>query len=227
MASKKRVLLLIGSAKQNPSTSESLGAYLLDQLRLKGSETGTLFIHKSLRSAKGREGLLRATRQADIVVIAFPLYVDSLPYVVIRAMELIAEDRQAKKDLREQRLLCIVNSGFPEAQQNDTARAICRQFAREAGFQWAGGLALGAGQAIGGRPLHTVQGMARNVIEALDLTADALVMGKPVPREAVQRMATPLMPNWLYIWFGTIGWKWRAKKHGVYRKLNDRPYETA
>jgi hypothetical protein len=227
VAPKKRVLLLIGSAKQNPSTSESLGTYLLDQLRTKRCETKTLFIHKSLRSEKGRGGLLRATNQADIVVITCPLYVDSLPYVVIRAMELIAEDRQAKKDLREQRLLCIVNSGFPEAHQNDTALAICRQFAREAGFQWAGGLALGAGQAIGGRPLLSVKGMARNVIKSLDLTADALVIGKPVPRESVQKMARPLIPNWLYIWFGRINWKRQAKKHGVYKKLYDRPYETA
>jgi len=227
MASKKRVLLLIGSAKENPSTSESVGTYLLDQLRTKGCETETLFIHKSLRSDKRRGGLLRATHQADIVVIACPLYIDSVPYVVVRAMELIGKDRQAKKDLREQRLLCIVNSGFPEAQQSDTALAICRQFAREAGFQWAGGLALGAGEAIGGRSLHTVKGMARNVIKSLDLTADALVIGKPVPQEAVQKMAKPLIPNWLYIWFGTIGWKWQAKKHGVYRKLDARPYEIA
>jgi hypothetical protein len=227
MVLNKRVLLFVGSAKQTPSTSESLGTYLLDQLRTKGCVTKMLFIHKSLRSAKGRVGLLKATSQADVVVIAFPLYVDSVPYVVIRAMELIAKDRQAKNELREQRLLCIVNSGFPEAHQNDTALAICRQFAWEAGFQWAGGLALGAGQAIGGRPLLSVKGMARNVIQSLDLTADALVTGKPVPREVVQRMAKPLIPNWLYIWFGTIGWKWRAKKHGVYRKLKDRPYETA
>jgi NAD(P)H-dependent FMN reductase len=227
MVLKKRVLLLVGSAKENPSTSESLGTYLLDQLRTKGCVTKTLFIHKSLRSAKDRRGLLRATRQADIVVMACPLYVDSVPSIVIRAMELIAQDRQAKRELREQRLLCVVNSGYPEAHQNDTALAMCRQFAREAGFQWAGGLALGAGEAIGGRPLLTVKGMARNVIKSLDLTTDALVTSKPVPREAIQKMAKSFMPKWLYLWFGRINWKRQAKKHGVQKKLYDRPYETA
>ena len=226
MASKQRVLLLVGSAKRHPSTSESLGTYLLEQLRTRGLETKTLFLHKALKSTHGRGGLLQATHQADIIVIACPLYIDSVPYVVVGAMELIAGDRQREKGLREQRLLSIVNSGFPEAQQSDTALAICRQFAREAGFQWAGGLALGAGESIGGRPLHTVKGMARNVIKALVLTADALVTGKPVPREAVRKMAKPLMPSWLYIWFGKIGWKRQAKKHGVYRKLYARPYET-
>jgi NAD(P)H-dependent FMN reductase len=227
VALKKRVLLLVGSAKENPSTSESLGTYLLEQLHTKGYKTKTLFIHKSLRSDRGRGGLLRATQQADIVVVACPLYVDSVPYVVIRAMELIAEDRQAKRELREQRLLCIVNCGYPEAHQNDTALAMCRQFAREMGFQWAGGLALGAGEAIGGRSLLAVKGMARNVIKSLDLTTDALVTGKAVPQEARQKMARPLIPNWLYIWFGKMNWKRQTKKHGVHKKLYDRPYESA
>ena len=227
MVSKKRVLLLVGSAKKNTSTSESLGTYLLEQLRTEGFTTETLFIHKVLRSDKGRGRLLEATRKADIIVIASPLYIDSLPYVVIRGMELIAKDRQGKKNQPRQRLLCIVNCGFPEAHQNDAALAMCRQFAREAGFQWSGGLALGAGEAIGGRPLFKVKGMARNVIKSLDLIADALAAGTSVPQEAIKKRAKLFVPNWLYILFGTIGWKWQAKKHGAYKKLNDRPYETA
>ena len=227
MVSKRRVLLLVGSAKKNTSTSESLGAYLLGQLLTEGFSTETLFIHKSLRSDQGRGRLLEATSQADIVVIACPLYIDSLPYVVTRGMELIAKDRRPKRNLPEQRLLGIVNCGFPEAHHNDTALAMCRQFAREAGFQWAGGLALGAGEAIGGRPLLKVKGMARNVIKSLDLVADALAAGTPVPHEAVKKMAKRLMPSWLYMLFGNMGWRRQAMKNGAYRKLKDCPYETA
>jgi NAD(P)H-dependent FMN reductase len=227
MASKKRVLLLVGSAKEGPSTSESIGAYLLEKLRAEGFGTKVLFIHKVLGSDKDRQRLLEATGQADIVVIACPLYIDSLPSVVIRAMELIAKDRRAQEDLPQQRLLCIVNCGFPEARQNDTALAMLRQFAREAGFQWAGGLALGAGEAIGGRPLLKVKGMARTVIKRLDLIAEALAAGTPVPQEAVKKRVKLFVPNWLYVWFGSIHWKRQAKKHGVYRKLADCPYEIA
>lgn len=227
MASKKRVLLLVGSAKGKPSTSESLGTYLLEQLRTEGFSTETLFIHKAQRSDKGSRRLLEATSQADIVVIASPLYIDSLPYVVTRAMELIAMDRGAKKDFREQSLLGIMNCGFPEAHHNDPALAMLRQFAREAGFQWVGGLALGAGEAIGGRPLLTVKGMARNVIRSLDLVADALVTGTPVPQEAVKKIAKRFVPSWMYMLFGNMGWRRQAMKNGVYRKLRERPYETA
>ena len=227
MISKKRVLLLIGSAKEKPSTSESLGTYLLEKLSVEGFSTETLFIHKALRSDKSRRKLLEAISEDEIIVIVTPLYIDSLPYVVIRAMELIAKDRGIKNDLQEQRLLCIVNCGFPEAHHNDMALAMLRQFARKAGFQWAGGLALGAGEFIGGKPLLKVKGMARNVIKALDLVADALVKGTPVPHEAVKKMAKLIVPSWLYMLFGNMGWKIRAIKHGVYRKLANRPYETA
>ena len=227
MASKKQVLLLVGSAKKNTSTSESIGTYLLEQLHKEGFTTETLFVHKVLRSDKGRGRLLDASNQADIIVIACPLYIDSLPYVVTRGMELITKDRQGKKNLPRQRLLCIVNCGFPEAHHNDMALAMLRQFARKAGFQWVGGLALGAGEFIGGRPLLKVKGMARNVIKALDLVADALVKGTPVPHEAVKKMANLIVPIWLYMLFGNMGWKMRAIKNGVYRKLANRPYETA
>jgi multimeric flavodoxin WrbA len=227
MAPRKQVLLLVGSAKENTSTSEAIGAYLLEKLRTAGFATKTLFIHKLLQSDKGRRRLLEATTQADIIVIACPLYVDSVPYVVTRAMELIAKDRRPKRDLPEQRLLGIVNCGFPEAHQNDAALAMLRQFSCEAGFQWAGGLALGAGEAINGRSLLKVKGMARNVIKSLDLIADALAAGTPVPRKALNKKARLFIPNWLYVWFGNMGWRRQARKHGVYRKLYDRPYEIA
>ncbi len=224
MNSQKRVLLLVGSAKRPHSTSESLGTYLVERLGERGCETETLLIHRSLRSDKGRTALLNAIDYADLLIIAFPLYVDSLPYLVIRAMELIAQHRQAREEGKSQRLMVIANCGFPEAHHNDTALAICRQFAREAGFEWAGGLALGGGESISGQSLSEVQGMARNVIKALDLTADALAEGKAVHQEAVRAMAKPFVPIWAYTLMGGLGWKRQAKKHGTQHKLRDRPY---
>jgi putative NADPH-quinone reductase len=158
-SSQGHVLLLVGSAKRPRSTSESLGTYLGERLGERRFEAETLLLHRALKSDASAdkkhpcEELLAAADRADVLVIAFPLYVDSLPYLVIQAMEHIARHRkdahrQARGKGKSQRLVAIVNCGFPEARQNDTALAICRQFAREAGFEWAGGLALGGGEAI-------------------------------------------------------------------------------
>ncbi|MCD6115795.1 hypothetical protein J7K93_02165 [bacterium] len=221
---KKRALLLVGSAKLHHSTSESLGTYLTERLQERGFETDKMLIHKSIESDILKNELLSAANNADIVILTFPLYVDCLPYLVIRTMELIYENRYKKDNSTEQNFLCIANCGFPEAFHNNTALNICREFASETGFNWIGGLSLGGGEAIGGKPLRDVKGMAHNIIKSLNLTADAIAAGNTVPQQAVTLMAKPLIPNWVYLLFGSMSWKKLAKKYGAKNKLYDKPY---
>lgn len=225
METQKNVLLLVGSAKRPRSNSESLGSYLCQRLAESGFKTETLRLYRALRSEESIEALLAAMDRADVVVLATPLYVDCLPALVIRALELIAQHRQGNAAPKAQRLVALLNCGFPEARHNDPALAICRQFAREAGFEWAGGLSLGGGQAIGERPLAELGGMMRHAVQALDLAAEALAAGQPVPEAAVEEMAKPFIPAWTYTLMGGFGWRKQAKKHGTQKKLNVRPYQ--
>ena len=120
--------------------------------------------------------------------------------------------------------MAVMNNGFPEAVHSHTALGIARQFALETGHEWLGGLALGMGGAIDGKPLAKKGRMVRNLSKALDLSAAALDRGQPVPAEAVDLMARPLMPTWLYTAVGNWGWKRQAKKNGVREKIMVRPY---
>ena len=224
MKSAERVLLLVGSPKRKRSTSFALGNHLLSRLREHGFETEIRITSAPLKPDTSGESLLDFIHQADIVILAFPLYVDSLPYPVIRILEDIAEYRRKNAPLKDQRLLAIVNCGFPEAHQNHTALAICRQFAMETGFQWAGGLGLGGGGIINGTPLPRMKGVTRWVIKSLNMTADALASGKPMPPEAVSLMAKPMIPNRMYLFFAGRSWRRTARKHGVLKNLDDRPY---
>lgn len=220
----QKVLLIIGSAKKASSTSESIGTYLLEQLKAKGFETEHLFCHRVYLKDRTCKELLAAVADADIIVLASPLYVDSLPSMVIRCLELIAKERKSKAVTKLQRLVAILNCGFPESHHNNTAISICRCFAKEAKVEWAGGLALGGGEAINGKPLFKVKGMARNVIKSLELSALALAEGKSIPAEAIDLMAKPLIPGRLYTLIGNIGWRRRAKKHNGSKHLHDQPY---
>jgi hypothetical protein len=121
-------------------------------------------------------------------------------------------------------LATIVNNGFPEASQNELALAICRRFAQEAGFEWAGGLALAGGGRIGGQPLEKLGDRVRNVIDAFDLAADALAHRRPIPQEAVDAMSKQSVPGWLYRFFGNLGWFQQARKNGILSRLRARPY---
>jgi len=221
MSTPRTALVLMGSPKTGNANSASLGSYLAERLVGRGVQAQMLSVARAFRSEEATAALLDAVDAADLVVLASPLYVDSLPSGVIRALELIA----GRERTRPARFAAVINCGFPEAAHNETALAICRRFAQESGFEWAGGLGLGMGEAIGGRPLKEAGGMVRHVVKALDLAADALAAGLPLPEGAVRLMAKPFLPRWLYILMGNRGWKRRARKHGVSSSLDARPYE--
>jgi len=225
MNTSKKVLLLVGSPKAR-STSASLGNHLFGLLQQRGLSTCTLHLTSALRAADGTRALLSATDDADIIVLAFPLYVDSLPSPLVRALELLAEHRRGMESPPRQRLLAISNCGFPEARHNDTALAQCRIFCRDAGIEWIGGLGLGGGGMIGGLPLAKRGRAVRNVLASLALAARALATDTPLPEEAVSLMARPLIPVWLYLLIGHSGWKRQARKYGALKKIDDRPYQV-
>jgi hypothetical protein len=183
----------------------------------------------------GEDVLLTAVDRAGLIVLAFPLYVDALPHLVTKALEVVAAHRRAAAQRRPQGLVAIVNSGFPEARQSSVALAICREFAKQAGLIWSGGLVLPAGGMISGQPLigsNRSGPPVKHVIRSLDLTGSALAAGLPVPAEAVALMAkNPVryLPFGLwcriYMRLAAKGFEQEASKNGISKKhLLDQPY---
>jgi multimeric flavodoxin WrbA len=177
-----------------------------------------------LRSPEKTQALLDAVDAADLVTLAFPLYVDSLPAPVTEALERIAAHRQGRDRSRPQAFTAIANCGFPEAYQTETALAICETFARQAGFEWAGALALGAGGMLSGVPLAEEGGKTMLMRKSLELAAEALAKGQAIPKDAQELMAKPLIPAWAYRLMGGLGWMGAAKGYGALRRLWRRPY---
>jgi len=157
-------------------------------------------------------------------LLAFPLYVDSLPAPVIATLEKIAEHRKDKGSPIS--FASIANCGFPEAHHNNTALAICSEFARQNNFTWMGSLALGGGEGlVHGVPLNEMDGRAIPLKKALDLSAEALANGEVIPQLARDILAKPVIPNWMYKLFGGIGWKQNAKQYGMEKELRRKPYQ--
>ncbi len=220
----KRAVLLVGSPRTRKSSSQALGGYLFDQLALGQVETKTFYIHTSLYSQERMQALMEAVDAADLVMLAFPLYVDSLPAPVMAALERISTRRLGKSGNRP-RFAAIANCGFPEAAHNRTALAICEAFARQAGFDWAGALSLGAGEGlVHGVPLAEAGGPAIPIRKALDLAAAALLRGEAIPPDAADLLAKPIIPGWAYRWMGVYGWKKQAKQYGVQNGMQRKPY---
>ncbi len=222
MVKEKRALLLVGSPRGTDSTSESLGSYLLSGIKGRGFETETLFLDTLTRTEKGTTEILEEVEVSDLIVLSYPLYIDTLPAPVIKTLELIEKNQSV---LQGQSLIALANCGFPESDHISNSFSVCRQFASSTGMNWKGGLALGMGMAIGGDRIEESGFLGRNVRKALDTTIESVARGGDVPEKAKNHMEKPLMPKWLYLFIAGMRWRTQAWKNGSYFDLGDKPFQ--
>lgn len=220
--------VFIGSARpKGQSTSESLARELIAGLEEAGVPTTLVYASQFIKAGRRADEGLEAMLGAELLVVAAPLYVDGLPYLVTRALEQLAERLvMAAPALRQ--VAGILNCGYPEAVHNHLALRLLRTFTLQSGLVWAGGLALGAGEIIHGRPLTFIPFLLRRPRRALQLAARALAAGQPIPPAASELMAQSLVPPRLFRWVARLRWLWQARAHGIGRqRLHARPHEAA
>ncbi|MFN2340060.1 MAG: NAD(P)H-dependent oxidoreductase [Halanaerobium sp.] len=228
----KKAVLLIGSPKAKNSSSESLGGYLLERIGEYDILTEILHLYSETRTEAKRIQFLEKVENADIIILAAPLYVDTLPAKVIKALTLIANNKKKLKlnkpeALKEQLFVAIVNCGFPEAEQNKIALKVYEQFALEAGIKYLGGIAVGMGVVVNGKPLKEMGGIVKNLVEGLDQAAEEIVNKKQLSDSVIEKTSKPMIPKkWLYILVGHFCWRFQAFKNGVYTKIKDKPYQS-
>jgi hypothetical protein len=139
-------------------------------------------------------------------------------------MELLAGDVELNQG-NQKAFAAIVNCGFPESRHTEVALKICRRFAKEIGMRWLGGLGLGGGEAIAGKPLEKAGWLVRNVRRSLQLSAESLSELRTISDEAMELMSKPLVSAWLYRLLGDWGWKRKAKHYGTHKNLMARPFQ--
>ncbi len=212
-------LMIVGSPKSGNSVSEKIGNYVFDRLKGKGFACQTLTASKT-----NRQELVEKAKNADMILIAFPLYIDSLPAPLIKALEIISNSATGMK-----KIAVICNSGFPEPKQCLTALDIVKTFAKESGSSWIGGIAVGGGASLASRKPKKLEdhgGMARKLIKSLDLLTKAIVEDKPFETHLLTA-AQPL-PAWVYGLLGNAGWKGAAKRRGLQKRdLYAKPFDVS
>jgi multimeric flavodoxin WrbA len=220
----RKVALLVGSPRMAKSSSAALGGYLLQQLEAKGVATETHQIYHAIHDERKRDAMLKAIDNADLCILAFPLYIDSIPAPVLTLMRTIHERRAGLPP--KGAFAAIANCGFIESTQNESALGSCAAFAKAAGLRWMGSITIGGGEGlVHGRPLAELGGPVTPFKKALDRVAAAFAAGKPVPEEARQQLAKPFIPAWLYRFVGSRNWEKQARTNGVARQIDARPYQ--
>jgi hypothetical protein len=181
---------------------------------------------------------VRDIKEQEVYFVEIPLMTDKGTFIINgtervivsqlhRSPGIIFEHEKGKTQLDKKSFVAISNSGFPEARHNNTALAVCRIFAKQVGFKWAGGLAVGGGGMIGGLPLSEMGGQVRNQVKALEIAADALALSEPIPDKAVTLISKLGFPKWLYTWSGNRGWKSQAKEFIKTKSIYNQPYDVA
>jgi multimeric flavodoxin WrbA len=229
MSRPRNVLLLIGSPRGEGSNSHAIGKFLADKLEEKGLLLEEAFATRLVNTGEGTEKLLKSVDNADIIILATPMYVDSFPSPTIKALELIHEHQKAVFPAKSQMLVAIINCGFPEKEQMDIALKILRNFAQESNFKWGGGIRVGWGMALNSEPLNEKKGMTRKLTKGLSLASVNLSEGQPLSKEAEDLASTLFVPLFLAKTMTRLflnrGWNKLAKGNNAQDKMYDRPYE--
>lgn len=135
-----KVLLVNGSPKRAAAASR----LVLDSIEAKlGPERECRMIEVAIQREARPEAL-----EAELLVLAFPLYVDSLPAPVLAwlvSLEKLRSQSAARESLPPQAMVAAVNCGFYEGVQNKSALEIVANFCARAGIEWRGGLGIGSG----------------------------------------------------------------------------------
>ncbi len=214
-------LLLVSASNRRHSNSRAIMDGLATRIEKAGGRCATLDVPVNGFLPGKNEDLVGAFRSSGRVVLISPLYHDQLTHMAISILEGLAARRDAFA--APLRFSAIVHSGYPEPAHTRTAIAICRKFASDMGWRWAGGLTAGATSPIGGRPLEQAGGLARNLRRALDVAAEALAAGRPIPDGAARIAAKPSLPPFLFIRAGNYLIRKNLKKAGL-KDYGARPY---
>lgn len=207
------------------STSQAIWGHLQPLMDAGAATIDVVTATEFVRGAAAAKAAAQRCAQADLLLVLSPLYWDSLPYPGLLALEHIHTQRRGA-GMRPARLLAVMNSGFPEPEQSRFVFGLLGEFAREAGYTWAGGLAVGGGEAIAGRALDRVGGLVRPLRRAFDLGVPALLAGGVLPDAACNAAATQTTPGALYRFFGWCGWHVKRHTQGLSaREVKARPFD--
>lgn len=216
-----KIALINGS----PKVSSSASGILLTDLRrnLKNDKSNhhsgkTQIKEISLRNPVISQETLEALKSAEAWVFACPLYVDGLPAHLLSCLIQLAETDWQD---HQKQIYGIVNCGFYEGIQAESALSILQNWCTRTGFIWGGGIGVGGGGALEQLPtLENGHGPKAPVEKALCTMA-----GKIIQRETQENKYVSIaFPRFLYKMAAQMGWRQKIKANGGKSKdLGNRP----
>lgn len=159
--------------------------------------------------------LIGGMLEADILLIVFPLYMDSLPFPLI---ELLTRLEIQCRGVAIPKVFAIVN-GALDVTQTTLALEMIKHFTCRAGLDWGYGVGIGAGSMLYNAGGNWEEGLASDVYYALCDMAMAIKK----KRSRLNTYVTPKISPFLYKAIANIGF-WLEAKRNKAGNLRARPY---
>lgn len=217
-----KIALINGSPKVKDSASEivlnELKNYLSYHIN-NSSENSKDEVDKSysiseynFRRNKLDNDIVEEVVKSDILVFAFPLYVDGVPSHLLSCLVQLEE---ILKNIKEKniKVYSLVNCGFYEGEQNKLAIEIIENWCDKCELKWGQGIGIGAGPL-----LHSVKdvpaghGPKKNLGKALSTISNNILKSSSDNNIFI----TANFPRFAYKFSGELGWRQAIKAN----KLN-------
>ena len=212
----------IAAIQGSPKAKDSASRMFIGQMEhILGVDIPVYQAVELLREDDARPALARML-EADALLIAFPLYIDSMPAPLIKLLTYL---ERAAKDAGSAlpRVYAIVNCGFYEAVHNCLALEMVENFCARAGLPWGYGVGIGCGNVIAQFLQAQQQNSAAAAYAALcELGAAMRGLGG-----GQNVLVGPGFSRALYQREGQKGWRLLAKQSGSLRLLKARPHKTS
>ncbi len=213
-----KIALLNGSPKYKNSSSELLLADLKRCL-LKSAEAAETagrepeILETALHHETVPAEIMDKLLSADAWVISCPLYVDGLPGHLLSCL-LQLEDALRKKEHPEARQIFIygiVNCGFYEGIQAETALEILENFCGKTGLIWGGGIGVGGG---GGLAMMNSPKPEKGPKAPIERELRAMA-GRILHQQTLEnRYVSVAFPRFLYKMAAQMGWRQQIRANG-------------
>ena len=204
-----KISLINGSQKPGESNS----GIILDRLNDLVKENHDVQVYKPISKHLNYETLEDIT-SGDIIVLAFPLYWDSVPSHTLKM--LVELENTIKREGRKSiTVYAIVNNGFYEGKQNHIALEIIKHWCEHCGIQFGGGIGQGAGEMLGAtKNITMAKGIFKNLWDALKLMVEKMEAKEPFDVIYLN----PFFPRFLFNMVANSGWSASGRKNKLTRR---------
>ena len=192
--------LINGSSKNKPSNS----LYFLKYISKYLDEYNIYCLKKD-----NYKDILTNISTSNVIVLAFPLYVDSPNAWTIKFLDYIYDN---KIDLNNKKLYVIINCGFKEGEHNITAINIIKSWCKKVNINYYGSILIGAGEVVGDKKYKLI---CHKTFKSLDKFGKAIKNQEEIP-DIITTIG--LLNNKQYCKIANIFWTHNARKYKLTKK---------